>query len=95
MTMKAYCIIPIKRAEKSKPSRHLSEYTQAKAEIVDFSGLLSSIEDLVIHTMRHFYGARKAELWLYPDFEFICVPSKPFLKIKYSDAIVILRRYAL
>lgn len=93
-THRAYCIMPSYRAEKSRTIRHLSEYTHVEAELadIDMDGLISSIEALVSYSMRRFYDEMKNDiLSIFPKFEFHEVPSTPFKRIKYSEAIEILR----
>lgn len=84
-----YCIEKSFRAEKSLTRRHLSEYTHVEAELdfVDFDDLLAHLEEIicrVIDTMLD--DADMAALLgeLNPGFS---RPSRPFMRIKYADAI--------
>ncbi|CAD27140.2 ASPARAGINYL tRNA SYNTHETASE [Encephalitozoon cuniculi GB-M1] len=91
---RAYCIMPSYRAEKSRTRRHLSEYTHVEAEMadIDLDGLISSIEALVSYSMRRFYEEMKSDiLSVFPEFEFHKVPRTPFKRIKYSEAIELLK----
>lgn len=85
-----FCIMPSYRAEKSKTSRHLSEYTHVEGEIVDieFSDLMDSIESLLRYTVEQFYSAMLPEI-LAVDKEFkpFTLTNEPFKRIRYSDAI--------
>jgi asparaginyl-tRNA synthetase len=98
VTQRAYCIAQSYRAEKSNTTRHLSEYSHVEAELADisFDQLLSSIEDIVVYSMREFYGEmRDYILKVYPGFEFVEVPERPFKRVKYEDAIEILKDHKI
>jgi len=58
---KIYCIAPSFRAEKSKTSRHLTEYWHAETETAwqDLDGLMKLAEDMVSHVCQ--YVAKHAE----------------------------------
>lgn len=91
---RAYCVMPSYRAEKSRTKRHLSEYTHIEAELADikFDDLISSIEALVCYSMKRFYSEMKDDiLGVFPDFKFQKVPNAPFKRIRYTEAIEILR----
>jgi len=96
VTGKAYCIMPSYRAEKSKTSRHLSEYTHVEAELadIDFEDLLSSVESLVRYSVTKFYElSLKDILEVYPDFQKFELSSEPFGRITYTDAIKFLQQH--
>ncbi|GAO20006.1 hypothetical protein UVI_02008580 [Ustilaginoidea virens] len=84
-----YCIEKSFRAEKSLTRRHLSEFTHIEAELdfIDFNDLLSHLEFLLCRVLELVLadpviaGYIKA---LNPDFQ---VPERPFMRMKYSDAI--------
>src|SRR5699024_10626834 len=89
----AYCIMPSYRAEKSRTSRHLSEYTHVEAELVDitFDGLTSAIEKLIRDTTKKFYADTLTCIQaVYPDFKPIEYSEEPFKRLKYADAIAFL-----
>jgi len=89
---KAYCIMPSYRAEKSKTSRHLSEFTHVEAELADitFEDLLGSIEGLVKYSVSEFYRELLADIRAVdPDFTPIVLGD--FKRIRYSEAIEYLR----
>lgn len=92
---RAFCIMPSYRAENSNTTRHLSEYTHVEAELanVKFDDLLKNIEYLVSEAIRRFYDILGEDIKkIKPDFEFHKVPSLPFKRIRYSEAIEFLRK---
>lgn len=92
-----YCVMPSFRAEKSLTRRHLSEYTHVEAELgfIDFDDLLTHIEQLIVSVidfvLSHPEG-RALVTQLNPDFQ---PPERPFLRMKYSDAIVWLNEHGI
>ncbi|KAM0681419.1 hypothetical protein GINT2_000651 [Glugoides intestinalis] len=87
---KAYCIMPSYRAEKSKTSRHLSEFTHVESELVDikFEDLIDSIENVVRYAVEEFYKKMLADIQrIEPSFEPIKLPSGRFKRITYKEAI--------
>ncbi|XP_076101410.1 asparagine--tRNA ligase, cytoplasmic-like isoform X2 [Mytilus galloprovincialis] len=87
-----FCIMSSFRAEHSRTRRHLSEYTHIEGELpfIDFEDLLQHVEDLICgvvdRVMASPYGKIVREL--NPDFQ---PPKRPFLRMKYVDAIEYLR----
>ena len=84
-----FCVAPSFRAEKSDTRRHLSEYTHIEAELdfIEFDDLLDHLElvmSRVIEILMADPDASKLIAQLNPKFE---VPKRPFLRMKYSDAI--------
>ncbi|KAH8674101.1 asparaginyl-tRNA synthetase [Xylariales sp. PMI_506] len=84
-----YCIEKSFRAEKSLTRRHLSEYTHVEAELdfITFDDLLAHLEEIICRVIDDVLGNPKiAELLkvLNPTFQ---KPSRPFMRMKYSDAI--------
>jgi asparaginyl-tRNA synthetase len=84
-----YCIEKSFRAERSLTRRHLSEYTHVEAELdfITFDDLLVHLEEIMCRTIDltladPVIAAHIARL--NPDF---APPSRPFLRMKYSDAI--------
>lgn len=90
-----FCVAPSFRAEKSLTRRHLSEYTHIEAELdfITFEDLLVHLE-LVISTVVQNALANpiiKKQIYdLNPSFN---VPERPFLRMKYSEAITWLREH--
>ncbi|KAI1123672.1 hypothetical protein F5Y10DRAFT_47468 [Nemania abortiva] len=90
-----YCIEKSFRAEKSLTRRHLSEYTHIEAELdfITFEDLLVNIEHMICRTIELvmadpvIVGYIKT---LNPDFK---LPERPFMRMKYSDAIEWLREH--
>ncbi|KKY29230.1 putative asparaginyl-trna synthetase [Phaeomoniella chlamydospora] len=84
-----FCISPSFRAEKSLTRRHLSEYTHIESELdfIVFDDLLAHLESVICRVIDiiledpHTASAIKE---LNPDFQ---KPSRPFRRMKYSDAI--------
>jgi asparaginyl-tRNA synthetase len=84
-----YCIEKSFRAEKSDTRRHLSEYTHVEAELdyVQFTDLLDHLEEVVCRVVDSVLEDAEAAALLKtlnPTFE---KPSRPFLRMKYTDAI--------
>jgi len=92
---KIFTIQPSFRAEKSKTSRHLTEYWHAEMEVAweDFSYLQDDAEQLIKHVVSQVLKERKPELkalgrdWkkLEPTLK------KKFLRITYDDALNLLK----
>lgn len=90
----SFCIMPSYRAEKSRTSRHLSEYTHVEGELTDivFDDLLQFVEDLVRYSTEKFYEKTLPSiLKVQPDFKKFELSSAPFKRITYSDAIEFLK----
>ncbi|OAL38478.1 hypothetical protein AYO20_02127 [Fonsecaea nubica] len=84
-----YCIEKSFRAEKSLTRRHLSEYTHVEAELdfISFDDLLNHIEHMVCRVIEIALADPLIAKYVYdlnPDFK---APSRPFRRMKYSDAI--------
>jgi len=92
---KIYTIAPSFRAEKSKTSRHLTEYWHAEMEVAwaDFEGIQDYGEGCIKHIVKNVLEKNAAELKvlgrdiskLKPTLE------KPFVRITYTDALKILK----
>ncbi|KAH7313710.1 hypothetical protein B0I35DRAFT_376218 [Stachybotrys elegans] len=88
-----YCIEKSFRAEKSLTRRHLSEYTHVEAELdfITFDDLLSHLEHIICRvidlTMENPIAAKFIKEYN-PEF---VKPSRPFMRMRYSDAIDWLR----
>ena len=90
-----FCVAPSFRAEKSLTRRHLSEYTHIEAELdfITFDDLLVHLElvmSKVIELALSDPKIRKLVYDLNPDFQ---VPERPFMRMRYSDAITWLREH--
>ncbi|BCR94138.1 asparagine--tRNA ligase DED81 [Aspergillus luchuensis] len=90
-----FCVCPSFRAEKSLTRRHLSEYTHIEAELdfITFNDLLDHLEHVICRVIDLTLAepATKALIEkLNPDFK---PPSRPFKRMKYSDAIEWLREH--
>ena len=90
---KVFCVLPSFRAEKSRTRRHLTEYTHIEAEMafMDFDGLLEFLEDMIIHV----YKFAKNNVITNKFNASLEVPSKPFERISYENAIDLLREYEI
>ncbi|KAK5998538.1 Asparagine--tRNA ligase [Cladobotryum mycophilum] len=92
-----YCVEKSFRAEKSLTRRHLSEFTHVEAELdfISFDDLLSHIEEIMCRvlelTMEDPFVAERIKS-MNPDFK---MPERPFLRMKYSDAIDWLREHEI
>ncbi|KAI7888152.1 uncharacterized protein EV154DRAFT_469344 [Mucor mucedo] len=88
-----FCLAESFRAEKSHTRRHLSEYSHLEAEMafVEFDDLLEHLENMICFVIdRSLADEKTAELikQLNPDF---VKPSRPFMRMKYEDAITYLK----
>ena len=90
-----FCVAPSFRAEKSLTRRHLSEYTHIEAELdfITFDDLLTHLE-LVMSTVVELAlrdpKIKSAVYSLNPSFQ---IPARPFMRMKYADAITWLREH--
>ncbi|KAJ4259672.1 hypothetical protein NW762_007602 [Fusarium torreyae] len=88
-----YCIEKSFRAEKSLTRRHLSEYSHVEAELdfINFDNLLDHLEHVICRvidlTLENPVAAEAIKKYN-PDFE---KPARPFLRMRYTDAIDWLR----
>lgn len=90
-----FCVAPSFRAEKSLTRRHLSEYTHIEAELdfITFEDLLVHLEEVmsrVVATALASPATKKLVYDLNPSFQ---TPERPFLRMRYSDAIDWLREH--
>ena len=84
---KVFCCLPSFRAEKSRTRRHLAEFThfEGEAAFISYEDLLDLLEDMCVDVADRL--VRRAGPLLKevnPDFT---PPTKPFLRMNYSDAI--------
>ncbi|MFP4111625.1 MAG: asparagine--tRNA ligase [Candidatus Woesearchaeota archaeon] len=95
---KIYCIAPSFRAEKSKTSRHLTEYWHAEMEVAwaDFKVIQDHGEGLIKHAVKKVLENNPDELkTLKRDVEKLKpVIEKPFLRMTYDEALRILKEKA-
>ena len=90
-----YCIEKSFRAEKSLTRRHLSEYTHIEGELdfITFPDLLDHIEFLICQVLEIALADPIIAGYikhLNPEFQ---IPEKPFLRMRYTDAIDWLRKH--
>jgi asparaginyl-tRNA synthetase len=91
---KIFTIAPSFRAEKSKTSRHLTEYWHAEMEYAwsDFNGIMDHGEALIKHVFKKVFDENKEELKvLQRDLSKLkVVIEKPFKRMSYDDALKLL-----
>ena len=91
---KVYCIAPSFRAEKSKTSRHLTEYWHAEMEVAwaNFNDIQNYGEALIKHVIQEVLKNNKEELKILERDVHKLEPSvkKKFPRITYTDALKIL-----
>jgi len=90
---KIYCVSPCFRAERSKTSRHLSEFWMAEMEAawMELPDLLKSAEECVAHIVMRVVEKNLAELELLgQDIKKLEKVKTPFPKITYTEALKIL-----
>ncbi|MBW2982379.1 asparagine--tRNA ligase [Candidatus Woesearchaeota archaeon] len=92
---KIYTIAPSFRAEKSKTSRHLTEYWHAEMEVAwaTFEDIQNYGEALIKHIVKSVLEKNKAELELLGrDVKKLSpVVKKPFIRMTYDEALKILK----
>ncbi|MBU2638658.1 MAG: asparagine--tRNA ligase [Nanoarchaeota archaeon] len=92
---KVYCIAPSFRAEKSKTSRHLTEYWHAEMETSweGFKELQDYGEGLVKHIVKKVLETNAEELKILERDENKLKPAleKPFPRITYTEALKVLK----
>lgn len=90
-----YCIAPSFRAEKSKTSRHLTEYWHAEMEMAwcEFSDLQDQGEALIKHVLKKVLEKNKEELKILERDTNKLKPTveKAFPRITYDEALKILK----
>jgi len=92
---KIYCIAPSFRAEKSKTSRHLTEYWHAEMEVAwaDLDELMDYAESMIKHVIKRVLETNKKELeFLSRDIKKLePTVKKKFPRITYDHALKILQ----
>jgi asparaginyl-tRNA synthetase len=84
---KVFCCLPSFRAEKSRTRRHLAEFTHFEGELafITYEDLLDLLEDMVVDVAERLVKKAGDMLKLVnPNF---VAPTKPFIRMNYSDAI--------
>ena len=95
---KIYTISPCFRAERSKTSRHLSEFWMAETEIAWFKldDILKNAEDLVAFIVKYVLENNEEELkFLGQDIEKLKKIKTPFPRITYTEALETLKKDGL
>ncbi|MCX8199926.1 MAG: asparagine--tRNA ligase [Candidatus Micrarchaeota archaeon] len=92
---KIYTIAPSFRAERSKTSRHLTEYWHAEMEVAwaDFESIQNYGESCIKHILRRVLEKNSAELKVLGRDASKLEPAvnKPFVRMTYTDALRILK----
>ena len=92
---KVYCFGPTFRAEKSKTRRHLAEFWMVEPEVafMDLEGDMELAEDFLCSIVHRVLDRRCKELEvLERDTTFLEKVQKPFPRLRYHEAIEILRK---
>ncbi|MFQ5750871.1 MAG: asparagine--tRNA ligase, partial [bacterium] len=92
---KVYCFGPTFRAEKSKTRRHLTEFWMIEPEVayLDLDGDMDLAEDFVEFIVKRVLENRSEELAVIErNMEPLEKIKKPFPRIKYDDAVDILKK---
>ena len=92
-----FCVAPSFRAEKSLTRRHLSEYTHVEAELdfINFTDLLDHLEHVICSVIDIALSNPTVKSMIYqlnPEFK---VPERPFMRMRYSEAISWLRDHEI
>lgn len=92
---KIYTISPSFRAERSKTSRHLTEYWHAEMEMAwsTFKDIQDHGEGLIKHVMKRVLDKHERELKLLERDPAKLLPTakKPFVRMTYTDALKVLK----
>ncbi|MEM0445539.1 MAG: asparagine--tRNA ligase [Nitrososphaerota archaeon] len=94
---KVYSIQPSFRAEKSRTTRHLTEFWHVEAEMAfaGFDDLLKTIEDLVRYSVERVAELSEHELRVLGRRIRLEEVEQPFPRITYSEALDILARHGM
>ena len=92
-----YCVMPSFRAEKSLTRRHLAEYTHVEGELafIDFEDLLDHLEQLIVSVIEFVLGHPEGGVLVERLNPAFTVPERPFMRMKYSDALVWLNEHGI
>lgn len=91
---RVYVFGPTFRAEKSKTRRHLAEFWMVEPEVafLDLAGDIDLAEDFLCHIVQHVLANRGPELAILErDLSALQRVQKPFPRIRYREAVDILR----
>jgi len=90
-----FCVAPSFRAEKSLTRRHLAEYTHIEAELdfITFDDLLVHLEEVMCTVIRLALADPKTKEAVYALNPAFKIPARPFLRMRYADAINWLRAH--
>lgn len=92
---KTFCLSPTFRAEKSKTSRHLSEFIMAEMEAawLDLNGIADHAENLLRFIIKRVLAERKEELKILErDIETLKKSDAPFKRMTYSEVLELLEK---
>jgi len=92
---KTFCLSPTFRAEKSKTSRHLSEFIMAEMEAawMDLPGLADHAENLLRFIIQRVLKERKEDLKILErDVETLKKADAPFKRMTYSEVLELLEK---
>ncbi len=92
---RVYCFGPTFRAEKSKTRRHLAEFWMVEPEVawIDLDGVMDLAEDFLCSIVARVLTEKKEELAILErDTTLLSKVVKPFPRIRYDDAIEILKK---
>jgi asparaginyl-tRNA synthetase len=92
---KVYCFGPTFRAEKSKTRRHLAEFWMVEPEVayLDLEGDMALAEDFLVSIVSRVLDRRRKELEILErDTKLLEKVQKPFPRLRYHEAIEILRK---
>jgi len=95
---KVYCFGPTFRAEKSKTRRHLTEFWMVEPEVAyfDLNDDMDLAEDFLLDIVARVLERRRKELELLErDLTKLEHVKRPFPRIRYDEALEILRRRAI
>ncbi len=94
---KTYCFGPTFRAEKHDTRRHLNEFWMVEPEIafIDLDGIMDMCEDFIVEVVAHVltHGRHHLEE-LGRDLSVLERVQKPFVRMSYDEACVIIARLA-
>ncbi|KAF2457609.1 hypothetical protein BDY21DRAFT_321022 [Lineolata rhizophorae] len=92
-----YCVEKSFRAEKSLTRRHLSEYTHIEAELdfITFDDLLNHLEAVVCRVLELVMADPVVGGYVKELNKDFTPPERPFLRMKYADAIDWLREHGI
>jgi len=93
---KIYCVAPSFRAEKSKTSRHLTEYWHTEMEVAwaDLDDLMDYAEEMIKYVIKKVLEKHKKELeFLKRDWKkLVPIIKKKFPRITYDEALRLLKQ---